>query len=286
VIYGLCDRTRIEATPKGRADCPTCGGELRAKCGRIVAWHWAHVAKDCDPWSEGESAWHLGWKMLAHPQDREVIIGPHRADLVSLRGTVVELQHSSISTDEIEERERFYGDMVWVVDAAPFADNLDLRERNGGEYLSFRWRHPRKTLLAIRKPLFFDLGGGDLLEICNVWPDCPVGGWGYRRSQAWFFSRFMGFNSGSEGRAPEDWLRWRLRETHADCSVCGVLTPKSPDTQYRAGGKTTWGCAACPYPCSICKKPIGGGRGGYGAGEDYDSICRSCWYAIASRRVA
>lgn len=234
MIYGLCDRTRVEATPKGRADCPTCGGELRAKCGKIVTWHWAHVAKDCDPWSEGESAWHLGWKMLAHPENREVVMGPHRADLVSYRGTVIELQHSAISVDEITERERFYGDdMVWVIDAAPFAKNLDIRRKNGdgGEYLSFRWRHPRKTLLSIQSALFFDLGAGDLLEIHKVWDDLPVGGWGYRRSQAWFFDRYMDLSVGAPGRSDDDWRRWLLRRTHATCVKCGAFSERyaSPD---------------------------------------------------------
>lgn len=46
MIYGLCNSARIEAFPGGRAICPTCGGDLIAKCGRLVQWHWAHAGDE------------------------------------------------------------------------------------------------------------------------------------------------------------------------------------------------------------------------------------------------
>ena len=45
-------------------------------------------------------------------------MGPHRADIVTASGGVVEIQHSPISADVITEREEFYGDrMAWIFDA-------------------------------------------------------------------------------------------------------------------------------------------------------------------------
>jgi competence protein CoiA len=111
----LADRRQL-ATPGAVGACPSCGARLIAKCGKVYAWHWAHEACDCDPWSEPEGRWHRGWKQLFPAEWREVVIRDHRADL-RVPGGVIELQHSSISAGEIEERERFYGRMVWVVNA-------------------------------------------------------------------------------------------------------------------------------------------------------------------------
>lgn len=174
MIYGIRDGRRVVATPGAKAECPCCNGKLVAKCGRLVAWHWAHESVECDPWSEGESAWHLDWKDLAPADRREVVRGPHRADLVGPGGGVVELQHSAISVDEIEERERFYGKMVWVFDATEFGGNLLFREKP--EYVTFRWRWPRKSLLAVTKPMFFDFGHGQLLEVRKLGRETPLGG--------------------------------------------------------------------------------------------------------------
>lgn len=196
MIRGICNGARVSAVPGANAACPSCGGDLVPKCGRIVAWHWAHKAKDCDAWSEGESAWHLGWKMLAPHERCEVVRGPHRADIVGLGGGVVELQHSAISVDEILERERFYGKMVWLFDASEFRKNLSLRAR--GDFISFRWRWPRKSLLAVTKPLFFDFGDGHLLEVRKLGEYVPLGGWGYHRSQQWFCKSFLGVDAGIE----------------------------------------------------------------------------------------
>src|SRR5437868_13597788 len=118
-------RERIEATKGARALCPVCDSTVLAKCGSIVVHHWAHEAgEDCDPWFEPETEWHRAWKSM-FPQDRiEVPFGEHRADVLTRRGTVVELQNSRISPEEIHARERFYKQMVWVVNAGPFLDRL------------------------------------------------------------------------------------------------------------------------------------------------------------------
>ena len=102
------------ASPGAGGTCPSCGAALVPKCGSIVSWHWAHKASDCDHWSEPESQWHIDWKQLFPKAWQEVSFGPHRAD-VGTRNGIIEFQRSSISADEIAERERFYGKMIWVV---------------------------------------------------------------------------------------------------------------------------------------------------------------------------
>lgn len=189
--YALFGNQRIAAVPGARAVCPGCGQPVLAKCGSINAWHWAHEARDCDPWNEPESAWHLGWK-AAFPQSRtEVVMGPHRADIVTPAGRVIELQASSISSEEIREREQFYRNMIWVFRADTFRDNLELRQRSYG--VSFRWKHPRKSLWACQRPMYWDLGTR-ILAVRKVHPKIPCGGYGE------LFSR-EGFIAWAEGRA-------------------------------------------------------------------------------------
>src|SRR5438093_12968468 len=93
------------ATPRTRSECRDCEASAIAKCGAIKIWHWAHDGENCDPWTEGETAWHLAWKDLV-PTDRcEVKIGSHRADSTTPDGYVVEFQHSFLAPAMIRERE-------------------------------------------------------------------------------------------------------------------------------------------------------------------------------------
>jgi hypothetical protein len=130
--------TKILAEPEAVGTCPGCDDKIIPKCGEIVSWHWAHYARpDCDPWWE-ESDWHRWWKARFPADGVEVTMGPHRADVVA-RSTVIELQHSPISTAEIREREDFYtaqaGRMAWIFDARDFARNLSLRTGEGWDAL-------------------------------------------------------------------------------------------------------------------------------------------------------
>lgn len=179
---------RIAAEPKAIGACPSCSSSLVTKCGSIVTWHWAHQARpECDPWWE-ESEWHRTWKLDAAPESIEVKMGPHRADIVGPRG-VVELQHSYLAPDEILEREAFYGRMVWLFDATTCADRIELRPRDG--FVTFRWRHPRRSIAFARAPLFLDLGAGALLHVRKIGTECPVGGWGYKMERDEFISTYL-----------------------------------------------------------------------------------------------
>lgn len=177
--YAEIHGEQVEAAPGGSGTCPSCCGPVRAKCGPLVRWHWAHVAgPDCDPWAEPMTDWHLSWQQLAPPDRREVRIPPHRADLVTTSGWVVELQHSTISVQEIREREEFYGRMLWIFDATDAwrDDRLIVRPRS--DYVTFRWKHPRKTITACTAPVYLDLGRAHLIRVRKIYPGPPCGGWG------------------------------------------------------------------------------------------------------------
>lgn len=169
---------RVEAYPGARAQCPTCGAAVLAKCGQITSWHWAHAATgDCDPWSESETTWHRDWQGMVPPERREVVIGCHRADMVTPDGTVVELQHSYLPADQTAAREAHYGRMIWIFDATQAYDEnrIWIRKRDG--YVTFRWKHPRKSVSLCTRPTLLDLGPY-LLLIKKIHTAAPCGGWG------------------------------------------------------------------------------------------------------------
>jgi competence protein CoiA len=116
--YAEVDGEKSLPFPGGRGLCPTCRGAVIAKCGHINTRHWAHeVAEECDSWSEGIGPWHISWQDIVRPEFVEVAMGQHRADMIGDGRVVIELQHSPINPEEIEERERFYKRMIWLFDA-------------------------------------------------------------------------------------------------------------------------------------------------------------------------
>jgi competence protein CoiA len=184
---------RVTASPSAVARCPSCHGAMRAKCGRIVSWHWAHLAQaDCDIWAEPDTEWHRAWQELVPATHREIVIGDHRADIVTPDGTVVELQHSYLSPDQIGEREQYYGRMIWIFDAQKATESGRLQIRNRSSYVTFRWKHPRKSVAHCRRPVFLDVGDRQLLLVRQIYPKAPCGGWGYRvnvETFRWFLNQ-------------------------------------------------------------------------------------------------
>ncbi len=121
--FALIAGQRIEAFAGGRGACPLCRGEVIAKCGSQRIPHWAHRGiRDCDSWAESETEWHRAWKNRFPTEFQEFIQHDetsgerHIADVRTAHGLVLEFQHSHIDPDERTARERFYGNMVWIVD--------------------------------------------------------------------------------------------------------------------------------------------------------------------------
>jgi len=165
MFYAQKNDDLIEASPKADGYCPNCKEQLISKCGEIKVWHWAHKTNDCDTWHEPEGLWHKNWKELFPKQNREVVIGEHRADIKLDNGLVIEFQHSPISPKEIEEREQFYGNMIWVFDASAFSDRFIIKglrpehwDRKQKIECRWDWKHPRESILFCKKPVYLDFG--------------------------------------------------------------------------------------------------------------------------------
>lgn len=166
MLRAIVGDQHANATPQARGICPSCGSDVIAKCGLKVVWHWAHTScADCDHWSEPETAWHAAWKSRFAETEKTIRRGSewHRADAVTPTGVVLEFQHSVITAEEVADREHFYGNMVWVLDAtAAFrADRVGLdhqRPQDGREFCRFRWKHRRRSFDGRSAPVFLDLG--------------------------------------------------------------------------------------------------------------------------------
>jgi competence CoiA-like predicted nuclease len=109
--------------------CQLCRQSVRAYCGEINIHHWRHIEiQNCDTWNDGETEWHREWKNEFPDDWQEVIIEKdfekHIADIKTPNNLVLELQNSSISSTTIKIREKFYGKMIWLINANEFKDNF------------------------------------------------------------------------------------------------------------------------------------------------------------------
>ena len=156
--YALVDGTRTLAAPGLRGLCPGCRGDVIAKCGEIIQWHWSHVSAECDSWGDGESDWHIGWKDRFPPELQEVFMGEHRADVKGACG-VLEVQASPISTETIQEREEFYGEMAWMLKGEDFMKNFDIHHV-GGHVYRFAWARPRLSWQFSSRRIYIDFPFG------------------------------------------------------------------------------------------------------------------------------
>ncbi len=131
--FSLVDGVRQEPSPKVKGLCQFCGKPTLSKCGTKVRWHWAHARKgSCDPWWDNESQWHRDWKNHWANDYQEIVdfdeVGEkHIADVKLPNGMVIEFQNSPMSHKELQSREHFYGDMIWVVNGRSLAKNMKLR---------------------------------------------------------------------------------------------------------------------------------------------------------------
>lgn len=121
-----------------KGKCISCGSEMIAKCGDVKLHHWAHKGKrHCDPWWENETEWHRGWKNLFPEDWREVPSKDengvkHIADIKRPDGFFIEFQNSAISIEEVESRNLFYKNLVWVVNGCRSVLDLEKSIRFSG----------------------------------------------------------------------------------------------------------------------------------------------------------
>jgi len=100
--------------------------------GSIKEWHFRYKSgQDRDTWADYDnsmSEFHIAQQALFPIEEREIPVYPHRADVLTGGNTVIEIQHSWLSREEVSERTDFYinkiGSLVWVLDASENAYEL------------------------------------------------------------------------------------------------------------------------------------------------------------------
>jgi hypothetical protein len=123
--FALVNNIKSEAVKGVIGLCPSCNSELIAKCGNKMLHHWSHKrVSNCDPWWENEGEWHRNWKNH-YPIDWQerlfidaITNEKHIADVITSNQLVIEFQNSPISQEERNSREKFYKNMVWVVNGS------------------------------------------------------------------------------------------------------------------------------------------------------------------------
>ena len=185
------DGTRVEPQRDVEAFCPVCNKPLVAKLGLVNAHHWAHKngVKCTDTWLSPETKWHSNWKNKFPKEWQEIRCKDnetgeiHIADVKTTSGFVIEFQHSPIELEEIESRENFYKDMLWVIDLGKPGyrnlltskkikgepDNLGFRCTNLNELIPPEWIN-RKSIICLDY-----LGNSELYEFRPIYCLIPTG---------------------------------------------------------------------------------------------------------------
>lgn len=156
------DINRNKPTPKAVSECPCCKSKIVAKCGSIKIWHWAHESlEQCDANWEPTTQWHLDWQSKVHEDLTEIIMQNHIADIKLTNGKVIEIQHSNIPVEVVQDREQFYGNMTWIFDGQDFYERLIIKEKefDGETSHGFRFKRPRHYIIESKKfPFYIDFG--------------------------------------------------------------------------------------------------------------------------------
>ncbi len=187
MLYAISDdQEKILAEKGRRGSCPFCQRRVVAKCGQINIHHWAHeINSDC-PASGLETEWHLNWKSRFSSKYVEHRFGKFIADVYLPKITVIEFQNSSISVEDVLARNAFYRNPIWIVNGMDFEERFSIRNR--GEYLSFRFKHRRKTISRMMPNLYIDFGT-HLFRVKKEYDEMRSG-WGVKISYLDFFNKF------------------------------------------------------------------------------------------------
>lgn len=155
MLYANNDhRDKMSPSPRLRAKCPDCFGDVSSKCGEINAWHWAHATEACKTGKEPETEWHRNWKLLFPKESCEVKINNFRADVFH-KGWAIEFQNSPISVADIKAREDNYGlKMIWVVRGDHFINRFNIYNKQN--YHTFKWLHRKRFVETMDRPVFID----------------------------------------------------------------------------------------------------------------------------------
>lgn len=152
--------------------CPVCLEKMFVKAGTERARHFSHFPNcECNDSWNGQydmSDWHYEWQNQFPAKNQEVVVQcddiRHRADVLTDR-TVVEFQHSPLSSGKFNDRNVFYHGnigykVVWLYDMREDYEQDLLVESDSNGY--FLWNKPRSTfrkynLRAGEIDLFFQI---------------------------------------------------------------------------------------------------------------------------------
>jgi hypothetical protein len=169
MLIALIDNVRFAAKKRLHGICPGCLQPVIAKCGQIKIHHWAHSSKGtCACWWEPETEWHRSWKNHFPTEWQEIYLTDvqsnekHVADIKTPHGLVIEFQHSRIKPEERISREKFYQNMVWVVDGT----------RLEGDYWRFHFGKDNNLRQTTHQGVFHI----DIPDFCfaREWTERPV----------------------------------------------------------------------------------------------------------------
>jgi len=129
--YALVNGQKREAAPNLVGVCAFCGAIAKAYCGTQVIWHWKHKSDTaCDIWKERETEWHRNWKNRFPKEWHEIIHKDesgerHISDVKRPDGFFIEFQHSPTSLIEIDSRNNFYNNIIWVLNGSRLKTDVE-----------------------------------------------------------------------------------------------------------------------------------------------------------------
>lgn len=141
--------------------CPVCGSPVILRSGLQNADHFAHVAGACaDSWNYDMSEWHLEMQNFFPSEAREVVVKHngivHRADIL-IDNTVIEMQHSPITAEEFNDRNKFFQDLgyriAWVFDVRDKMENDQIQYLDEETTTKLKWNHPMRIFDVLNKRL-------------------------------------------------------------------------------------------------------------------------------------
>lgn len=154
---------RIEAVGGAFALCPLCEHSVVGQKGKGGFLSWRHVGDvTCDAWQETENKWKRAWKNDFPDNEQEVVVGDvatgerHLADVKTARGLVVQFQNADLDLVERRRRELFFGNLLWVVNAARLKSEVE-KFQKARLVKAFRLARPEINPLS---PLRFSIPTG------------------------------------------------------------------------------------------------------------------------------
>jgi hypothetical protein len=187
LLTGIYNKTQLHIDKycknihQDKVICCACNNILIAKKGNINMHHYAHDKNtDCIIKRDNDckTPWHILWQNIAKPEFLEKYMNNdgeiHIADVINEKNMVIEIQHSNLSQEEIEKREKFYDNMIWILDGT---DIVKIDDKKDEEYVCVKYttmftttnnykvvKITKKFWSKITKKAYIDTGCG-MLEI-------------------------------------------------------------------------------------------------------------------------